>query len=259
MSAWDQYFARQQGGFPIAAGLRNQLHDLAGTAFVSKDSETQFDVLDIDDNGNKFHASEVRVEDDLNRVLEATPTAGIRIMLFDKYQVRAEFLRVLLSFGDEPHLSEAGSANSIFLPQGNDAYTLLYKLNFVERNERPGPDKWSFRHVGVYHQRTPGFDLFILLHCQPASELAETVQDIIEEEDGGSDELDDEKSPPMGAFRQHLCSQPATLHQYILSCYLDNWRAYLRHLGSGFSRIVREAKNVGNVPDKTDTSACLTV
>ncbi|KAJ0376807.1 hypothetical protein COL26b_004859 [Colletotrichum chrysophilum] len=270
MSAWDQYFARQQGGFPIAAGLRNQLHDLAGTAFVSKDSETQFDVLDIDDNGNKFHASEVRVEDDLNRVLEATPTAGIRIItinplritsplaarLFDKYQVRAEFLRVLLSFGDEPHLSEAGSANSIFLPQGNDAYTLLYKLNFVERNERPGPDKWSFRHVGVYHQRTPGFDLFILLHCQPASELAETVQDIIEEEDGGSDELDDEKSPPMGAFRQHLCSQPATLHQYILSCYLDNWRAYLRHLGSGFSRIldmamVPHAKMDHDVPKVT--------
>ncbi|KAJ0334292.1 hypothetical protein COL5a_000340 [Colletotrichum fioriniae] len=75
--------------------------------------------------------------------------------------------------------------------------TLLYKLNFVERNDRSGPDAWSFRHVGVYHQHTPGFDLFILLHCQPASELAETLQDLIEEdgeEETFPEELDDDKS-----------------------------------------------------------------
>ncbi|KAJ0307490.1 hypothetical protein COL516b_004104 [Colletotrichum fioriniae] len=171
MSGWDPYFARQQSGFNLA-GLRNQLDDLAVTAFATKDSETLFDVLDIDDNNDTAR-------------------------LFDRYKVRAEFLRVLLSFGDEPHQSEAGSANSTFVPQGDDAYTLLYKLNFVERNDRSGPDAWSFRHVGVYHQHTPGFDLFILLHCQPASELAETLQDLIEEdgeEETFPEELDDDKS-----------------------------------------------------------------
>ncbi|EXF81345.1 hypothetical protein CFIO01_01007 [Colletotrichum fioriniae PJ7] len=265
MSGWDPYFARQQSGFNLA-GLRNQLDDLAVTAFATKDSETLFDVLDIDDNNdNKLHASIVREEDDLNRVLDATPTAGIRIIsvssartinplritssvaarLFDRYKVRAEFLRVLLSFGDEPHQSEAGSANSTFVPQGDDAYTLLYKLNFVERNDRSGPDAWSFRHVGVYHQHTPGFDLFILLHCQPASELAETLQDLVEEdgeEETFPEELDDDKSASMvNVFKRDLCSQPAMLHHYILSCYLDNWRAYLRHLGDRFSKVLNTA------------------
>ncbi|KAI3528936.1 hypothetical protein CSPX01_15888 [Colletotrichum filicis] len=263
MSGWDQYFAHQQSGFNLA-GLRNQLDDLAVTAFASKDSETLFDVLDIDNNNdNKFHASIVKEEDDLSHVLDTGPTAGIRIIsissartinplritssiagkLFDRYQVRAEFLRVLLSFGDEPHQSEAGSANSSFVPQGNDAYTLLYKLNFVERNDRSGPDAWSFRHVGVYHQHTPGFDLFILLHCQPASELAETLRDLVEEEEETecSEELDDKSTPTVNVFKRDLCSQPAMLHHYILSCYLDNWRAYLRHLGDRFSKVLNTA------------------
>ncbi|KXH49772.1 hypothetical protein CSIM01_03909 [Colletotrichum simmondsii] len=234
MSGWDQYFARQQSGFNLA-GLRNQLDDLAVTAFASKDSETLFDVLDIDNNnGNKLHASIARGEDDLNHVLDTAPTAGI---------LRAGFLRVLLSFGDEPHQSEAGSANSTFVPQGDDAYTLLYKLNFVERNDRSGPDAWSFRHVGVYHQHKPGFDLFILLHCQPASELAETLQDLVEEEEEAefSEELNDKSAPTVNVLRRDLCSQPAMLHHCILSCYLDNWRAYLRHLGDRFSKVLNTA------------------
>ncbi|KXH47861.1 hypothetical protein CNYM01_01379 [Colletotrichum nymphaeae SA-01] len=238
MSGWDQYFARQQSGFNLA-GLRNQLDDLTVTAFASKDSETLFDVLDIDNNNNnnndnKFHASIVKDEDDLNHVLDTAPTAGI---------LRAEFLRVLLSFGDEPHQSEAGSANSTFVPQGDDAYTLLYKLNFVERNDRSGPDAWSFRHVGVYHRHKPGFDLFILLHCQPASELAETLQDLVEEEEEAefSEELSDKSASTVNVFRRDLCSQPAMLHHYVLSCYLDNWRAYLRHLGDRFSKVLNTA------------------
>lgn len=139
--------------------------------------------------------------------------------------------------------------------------TLLYKLNFVERNDRSGPDAWSFRHVGVYHQHTPGFDLFILLHCQPASELAETLQDLIEEdgeEETFPEELDDDKSAStVNVFKRDLCSQPAMLHHYILSCYLDNWRAYLRHLGDRFSKVVREAMSFGRSPDETDTSNLL--
>lgn len=53
MSGWDQYFARQQSGFNLA-GLRNQLDDLTVTAFASKDSETLFDVLDIDNNNDSM-------------------------------------------------------------------------------------------------------------------------------------------------------------------------------------------------------------
>lgn len=126
----------------------------------------------------------------------------------------------------------------------------------MERNDRSGPDAWSFRHVGVYHQHKPGFDLFILLHCQPASELAETLQDLVEEEEEAefSEELSDKSASTVNVFRRDLCSQPAMLHHYVLSCYLDNWRAYLRHLGDRFSKVVREAKSFGSFPDETDTS-----
>lgn len=48
-------------------------------------------------------------------------TSPMAARLFDHYNVRTDFLRVLLSFGGEPHQSEAISANSTFVPLGDDA------------------------------------------------------------------------------------------------------------------------------------------
>ncbi len=107
---------------------------------------------------------------------------------------------------------------------------LLYKLNFVERNGRANHDPWSFRHVGVYHQHQARLDLFILLHCQAASELPAKLENVVENMSSSS--------KGAGALRQDLCTQPKRLHTLILSCYLDNWRLYLRYLGDKFARIV---------------------
>ncbi|KAK4100185.1 hypothetical protein N658DRAFT_428345, partial [Parathielavia hyrcaniae] len=104
-----------------------------------------------------------------------------------------------------------------------------YKLNFVERNGRANHDPWSFRHVGVYHRHQAGLDLFILLHCQVASELPEKLQSVVDNMSSAS--------KTAGSLRQNLCKQPERLHTLILSCYLDNWRSYLRYLGAKFARI----------------------
>jgi len=245
MSGWDQYFSHQEASFTFTAGLRHQLNELAETAFAPE--ETNFDVFDI--ANDSFESVTVRTEDDLNRVLDATPNLGVRIIsisssrtinplritsplaarLFERYRVRTEFLRVLLSFGDEPHQSEASSASNTFVPLEDEAYMLLYKLNFVEQNWRTSHDPWSFRHVGVYHQHLAGFDLFILLHCQPASELPAKLDSLVEDMSSPEDSV--------GTLRRDLCTHPEMLHNLVLSCYLDNWRSYLRYLGANFAKI----------------------
>ena len=45
MSCWDQYFAHQEATFTFTAALRQQLDELAETAFAQK--STDFDVFDI--------------------------------------------------------------------------------------------------------------------------------------------------------------------------------------------------------------------
>jgi hypothetical protein len=109
--------------------------------------------------------------------------------------------------------------------------TLLYKLNYVENNGREGLDNWSFRHIGVYHQHTPGLDLFLLLHSQPNSEVPVTLDDLM-------DDIDREDET-MTALRKGIFSNPAMMHHFVLSSYVDNWRTYLRHLGDRFSAEVR--------------------
>ncbi|KAH6682289.1 hypothetical protein F5X68DRAFT_263268 [Plectosphaerella plurivora] len=241
--SWDQYFVRQRTSLVPPAALRGQLDDLVETALVTE--RPIFHVLDIDKDS--VHTDVVRTNNDLDRVCESSPTSGIRIIsisstrtitplritssmaarLFSHHNVRLDFLRVLLSFGGEPHQSEANSANSTFVQLGDDAYTLLYKLNYVEDNGRRGLDDWSFRHIGVYHHHTPGLDMFVLLHCQPASEVSMTLDDLMDDVDG-QDEV-------MVEFRQGLFTHPAMLHHFVLCSYLDNWRSYLRHLGDRFS------------------------
>ncbi|KAH6632820.1 hypothetical protein F5144DRAFT_651451 [Chaetomium tenue] len=74
-----------------------------------------------------------------------------------------------------------------------------------------------------------GLDLFILLHCQTASELPEKLQDLV-----ANLSLANRSA---GTLRQDLRKQPERLHTLILSCYLDNWRLYLSYLSARFTKI----------------------
>lgn len=91
--SWDQYFARQQAGLAPPAALRSQLDDLAKTALAPE--KAIFHVLDIDkgahtqewdhiwllaNNLDSVQTDVVETDNDLDRVLEASPSAGVRIM-----------------------------------------------------------------------------------------------------------------------------------------------------------------------------------
>lgn len=109
-------------------------------------------------------------------------TSDLLCKILRKYDVHPDFFRVVLSFGEEPHLAEASSGNLAIHPSGADRTgmwtrskenqskklschpDISYQINYVEENLRKGQDPWSFRHTGVYHRHSPDLDLFILLH-----------------------------------------------------------------------------------------------
>lgn len=260
---WSRYFARQKSYFSSSVGLREQLHDLEDRVFAREKSD--LDVIDI--RPDSLNTAIVNSEEDLNVALGDNSFSGTRIIsisssitvaplqitselasaLLDRCDIRTDFLRVLLSFGDEPHGSEASSGTHTFIPQDNEGYVLLYKLNYVEQNRRNAMTPWSFRHVGVYHHHKPGSDLFILLHSQPTSLLSERLEQLIDDASTGSSAR---------SIREKLCGSPSSLHILALSCYLDNWRPWLRFLGSEFSGILSllhpsgwsfgESRRIGN-------------
>jgi hypothetical protein len=92
----------------------------------------------------------------------------------------------------------------------------------MEENHRGGSDPWSLRHTGTYHHRSPAAhepDLFILLH--PIRDPAiETCLHAL-----ASD----------ATARKAFCSYPPILHTWLFTHYFDNWRWYLRHLGTRFA------------------------
>lgn len=248
MAGWKRYFASQNSYFSSTEGLQDQLRELEDTVFAR--DKSIFDVIDI--QTGTFNNTRVHDEEELNLALDHAPASGTRIIsisssrtisplritshlaaiLLDRCDVKKDFLRVLLSFGDQPHESEASSGNHTFIPLDNQESVLLYKLNYVEQNRRSSQDQWSFRHVGVYHHHKQNSDLFILLHCQPTSMLSVKLEQLIDDASTGVSAQ---------AIRERLCANPGSLHSLTLSCYLDNWRPYLRYLGKQFSRINDQA------------------
>lgn len=176
----------------------------------------------------------------------------MRKMLFN-YNVHPDFLRVLFSFGEEPHIAEASSNNlAIHSPiegetcmyQSNTIRTvkrqsseltwcgldITYQINYVEENLRKGKDPWSFRHTGIYHHHTPDFDLFIILHPINNSILETQLLKMLEV---------DQATKPKVSHIPAFCKDPYRLHLLVMSSFFDNWRWYFRDLGDAFKKEVR--------------------
>ncbi|ORY60026.1 uncharacterized protein BCR38DRAFT_488219 [Pseudomassariella vexata] len=245
---WDQYFA-ERGDVATARGsLREQLDDLSDYVFSSTTSD--FAVIDVTQettkqtivtNAHEFDDAVRRSPKPRTRIISIhSPrtiaplkiTSSLAAKVFQTYEVKENFLRVLLSFGDEPHQSEAGSSNRTFVSSPDGNYVLSYKLNYVERNHRPGQDPWSFRHVGVYHHHKDDQDLIILLHCSPTSSLYVKLAQHVKH---------DSENPSATRRLVEFCHRPELLHRLTLACYVDNWRPYLRYLGDQFSKINNRA------------------
>lgn len=110
------------------------------------------------------------------------------------------------------------------------ADTLSYKLNFVEPNNRNVSERWSSRHLGVYHQHESEFDLYVLVHCSRSSALYGRFMPKSMSSHGPNDYLQD------------VSEDPESLHGLILQAYVHNWRPYLRAWGNELSRMVGPAR-----------------
>lgn len=163
------------------------------------------------------------------------------------YKVDPNFLRIIFSFGEEPHLAESSSS---FLSVRSEQETLVteisYQLNYVEANRREGYDPWSYRHTGVYHRHTPDFDLFILLHPNQNSVLESHLLSML-----GID--------PVGTSTEikvstKLLEDPYRLHYLVLCSFLDNWRWYFRYLGDNFASENSKAMVLRPEQTKADSS-----
>ncbi|PWY68485.1 hypothetical protein BO70DRAFT_432813 [Aspergillus heteromorphus CBS 117.55] len=153
-------------------------------------------------------------------------------ILLRQYAVHPAFIQVLLSFGRNVHVSEAGSSHICVDTRESDAY-ISYQVNYVE--ERPRKIMpWSWRHTGVYHHRRypqagqKGHDLFIILQPNEASILDTRIQDRMAA-------LSRLSSDP-GLDQERARDFPEALHSLVLSSFLYNWRWYLRHLGDQFDK-----------------------
>lgn len=143
-----------------------------------------------------------------------------------KYNVHPDFLRVLFSFGEEPHLAEASSSNIAIHSLGSGQNSICYQINYVEENLRDGKDPWSFRHTGIYHHHASDFDLYVLLHPNQHSVVETRLFQI----------LGIESSTVSHHTRPLDFSQgPYQLHLLLLSSFFDNWRWYFQYLGDRFS------------------------
>ncbi|KAH8890572.1 hypothetical protein GQ53DRAFT_650201 [Thozetella sp. PMI_491] len=156
-------------------------------------------------------------------------TSELASTIFKEYEVRSEFLQVLLSFGDEPHHSEASSSKHLHVLTDDGQYVLLYKLNFVEENLRGGQDPWSFRQVGMYHHHKSNFDLFIVIHCTKSTAFYSRLASLTS--------ANEDTPGPSGTLLRTLRQRPESLHSLLLSCYYGNWRLHLRYLGQMFDEI----------------------
>lgn len=156
--------------------------------------------------------------------------------LLHHYRVDPSFLRVLFSFGEEPHLSESSSSFLNFRSEQDSQETeISYLLNYVEENRRPGRNPWSNRYTGVYHRHTADCDLFIMLHPIKDSVLESNMLATLGF--GLTSVVADTY------VSSELAESPFRLHSVILGTFLDNWRWYFRYLGEKFAT---EVKSLGH-------------
>ncbi|MCJ1457002.1 hypothetical protein MMC28_007368 [Mycoblastus sanguinarius] len=145
--------------------------------------------------------------------------------ILTRYQVDPNFLPVLYSFGDVPHLAESGSSNASSQTIDDGSRNLSYQTRYSEKNHRAADSPWSIRQTGVYHHHSSSkeFDLFIFLHPLSDSVLERQLLAF-----GGQQLRPSDLSS--------ICNNPYRLHILPYTMYLHNWRWYFRYLGNEFQK-----------------------
>jgi len=171
-----------------------------------------------------------------NSITPLNITSGLMCHILGGHDVHPDFLQVVLSFGEQPHIAEAGCSNYSYTSEKKSRTShFSYKMNYAEEKLRNSMNPWSFRHTGVYHQHTPQLDFFILLHPNQNSVLETRLLDRFGIDVSKVSSTSSE--PRISSFKEDLNS----LHFMVLSSFLHNWRWYLRYLGEKLNDINDEA------------------
>ncbi|QDS67852.1 hypothetical protein FKW77_007579 [Venturia effusa] len=209
---------------------------------------------DVDNDLFEEDEINVRVTDVLDQVLTTTLYddgdklwKAIRQRSKPGRHVDPNFLRIVFSFGEEPHLAESSSSFlSVRTDKESSKTEISYQLNYVEENRRGGYDPWSFRHTGVYHRHTSNSDLFILLHPTQDSIFEDHLLSML-----GINLIEISTEPIASAA---LADDPYRLHSLVLASFLDNWRWYFRYLGDHFASENSKAMVLRPEQTKSDSS-----
>lgn len=250
-TAWEEYVANLPPSHATSLNVdcvRRRLEDPDGPFFSDDDDDINVRITDLGDAGATCRAYSdgnslwTAINNDppyrtrmqiISIYSERTIyplqiTSDLLCKILRKYDVHPDFFRVVLSFGEEPHLAEASSGNLAIHPLGADRTDISYQINYVEENLRKGQDPWSFRHTGVYHRHSPDLDLFILLHPNQYSVIEARLFQRL----GIAPEPTSYQILPNWNFNDQ---EPYRLHLLVLSSFFDNWRWYFRYLGDQFS------------------------
>lgn len=180
--------------------------------------------------------------------LNITEEAARKLLTY--HEVSPAFLPVLFNCGDQPGISDEGSANVVYEKEGDGSFSvwsivlryqsmlpaltdnldLSYQFKYAERNNHRQGNPWSIRQTGVYHHHSASTDsnLFILLHPNPSSKLQSRI----------------EAAVGFPSTASAINENPLKLHTLVLSSYFDNWRWYLKELGDAFSTMADKAMTI---------------
>ncbi|KAF7175058.1 hypothetical protein CNMCM7691_006462 [Aspergillus felis] len=252
---WAEYFAsltQNQRKNENVRDMMKRLRDRSKSVFVSNDA-ISVRITDVYQDGewaqttlyNKSEEITLVLENDIpvtsdtriisiyseNSIMPLMISEDLMGIVMLKHHVHPSFLSVLLSFGEDMHISEAASTHAMVSHMDTDAsFYVSYQLHYVEENHREGPNPWSFRRTGIYHHHTPKRDVIILLHPNETSVLDVRLLELL----GLKPSINSRSSDQSNHSVNSLLRNPASLHSLVMSTFSGNWRWFLRHLGYRF-------------------------
>ncbi|KAL4745163.1 hypothetical protein BDW72DRAFT_211694 [Aspergillus terricola var. indicus] len=223
--------------------MRIQAPLLQPPVFCAKPEATNISVVDVHD-GLPIASQIFRDDEQFELHITSAPEPRARIIsisskisikpleitqssmhtLLDRYDIGIDFLDLVHSFGQKPHISDAGHGGMSVRRRTDGAYDTQYLLPYIADCSRGGPTKWTDRWLGVFHRFSPepngrGRNLWIFLHANHDSEAQNRIQSTV-------------------SAHSDLSQHPQSLHLAALSSYIGNWRWYIRSLGEEVESMV---------------------
>ncbi|KAL4812110.1 hypothetical protein BDW67DRAFT_188990 [Aspergillus spinulosporus] len=219
---------------PSLSSMRIQTPLLQPPVFCAGPRATNISVVDVHDglpidprifrDDEQFELHITSVPEPKVRIISISSKISIKPLeitqssmhtLLNRYDIGIEFLDLVHSFGQKPHISDAGHGGMSVRRRTDGAYDTQYLLPCIADCSRGGSMKWTDRWLGVFHRFSPepnghGRNLWIFLHANYNSEAQNRIQSTVHSD---------------------LSQHPQSLHLAALSSYIGNWRWYIRSLG----------------------------